>query len=47
MSVKRTSRTGKTYYLHDWIFVDGPAALADQAGKYVKHLGRKSFYELF
>lgn len=31
----------------DWIFVDGPAALADQVGKYVKHLGRESFYELF
>lgn len=31
----------------DWIFVDGPAELADQVSKYVKHLGRESFYELF
>lgn len=31
----------------DWIYIDGPAKLADQLGKYVKHLGRESMYELY
>ena len=31
----------------DWIHVGGPGRLAGQVGKYVKHVGRESFYELF
>lgn len=33
--------------IDDWIYVDGPAALSDQVGKYIQHLGKDSFYELF
>ncbi len=33
--------------IDDWIYVDGPAVLADQVKKYIKHLGQDSFYELF
>ena len=33
--------------IDDWIFVDGPADLADQVGQYIKHLGQESFYDLF
>jgi len=33
--------------IDDWIFVDGPEALTDQLGKYIRHLGKESFYELF
>ena len=33
--------------IDDWIYVDGPADLADQVCKYIKHLGQESFYELF
>jgi hypothetical protein len=33
--------------IDDWIYVNGPADLADQVGQYIKHLGRDSFYELF
>jgi len=29
-----------------WIFLDGPALLADLVNKYVKHLGKESFFEL-
>lgn len=29
-----------------WIFLDGPGALAPLVRKYVKHLGRESFFEL-
>ena len=31
----------------DWIHIGGPGTLADQVGKYIKHLGRESMYELF
>ena len=31
----------------DWIYVGGPAGLSDQVDKYIKHLGRDTFYELF
>jgi hypothetical protein len=31
----------------DWIHIGGPGSLTDQVGKYVKHLGRESMYELF
>jgi hypothetical protein len=31
----------------DWIHIGGPGPLTDQVGKYVKHLGRESMYELF
>ena len=33
--------------IDDWIHVGGPGALAAQVRKFVKHLGRESFYELF
>ena len=33
--------------IDDWIYVGGPATLADQVGKYIQHLGQESFYELF
>lgn len=33
--------------IDDWIYVDGPAELSAQLGKYIKHLGQESFYELF
>ena len=33
--------------IDDWIHVDGPSELADQVGKYIKHLGQESFFELF
>jgi hypothetical protein len=51
-----TDKTARTFVterycfkgsVDDWIFVDGPAQLADQVGKYIQHLGRESFYELF
>jgi hypothetical protein len=29
-----------------WIFLDGPKALAELVDKYVKHLGKESFFEL-
>lgn len=29
-----------------WMFLDGPGALAPLVRKYVKHLGRESFYDL-
>lgn len=29
-----------------WLFLDGPGALAPLVRKYVKHLGRESFFEL-
>jgi hypothetical protein len=31
----------------DWIHVGGPGPLTDQVGKYIKHVGRESIYELF
>ena len=31
----------------DWIYIDGPAGLDKQVGKYMKHLGRESFFDLF
>lgn len=31
----------------DWIYIDGPAKLPNQIKKYIKHLGRESFFELF
>jgi hypothetical protein len=33
--------------IDDWIYIDGPAPLTEQADKYIKHLGRDSFYELY
>jgi len=33
--------------IDDWIFVGGPAPLADQVDKYIKHLRQDSFYELY
>lgn len=30
----------------DWMFLDGPAALPKLVGKYVKHLGTESFFDL-
>jgi len=30
----------------DWIFIGGSGILSSQVGKFVKHLGRESFYEL-
>lgn len=33
--------------VEDWISLDGPAPLAACVKKYVKHLGRESFYDLF
>jgi hypothetical protein len=32
--------------LDDWIYIDGPAGLDDQVGKYLKHVGRESFFNL-
>jgi len=32
--------------IEDWIFLDGPAPLADLLDKFAKHLGKESFYEL-
>jgi hypothetical protein len=32
--------------IDDWIRLDGPATLAKLVGKYVKHLGQKSFFDL-
>lgn len=32
--------------IDNWIPLDGPAPLADLMGKYVKHLGKESFFEL-
>ena len=32
--------------IDDWIFLDGPAPLADLLDKYARHLGKESFYEL-
>jgi hypothetical protein len=29
-----------------WVFLDGPAALVELVDKYVKHLGKESFFEL-
>ncbi len=29
-----------------WVFLEGPAALAELVDKYVKHLGKESFFEL-
>lgn len=31
----------------DWIFIGAPAPLKKLAAKYLKHLGRESFFELF
>ena len=33
--------------LDNWIYVGGPAPLADQVDRYIKHLGQDSFYELY
>ena len=30
----------------DWVFLDGPATLAQLVDKYVKHLGQPSFFDL-
>jgi hypothetical protein len=32
--------------IDDWIYIDGPAPLADLVQEYVPHLGQESFYEL-
>ena len=32
--------------IDDWIFLDGPAPLSKLVRKYVKHLGKESFFEL-
>jgi len=32
--------------IDDWIFLGGPAPLADLLDKFAKHLGKESFYEL-
>ncbi len=32
--------------IDDWVFLDGPAPLADLLDKYARHLGKESFYEL-
>lgn len=32
--------------IDDWIFIDGPAPLANHIKKYVRHLGQESFYDL-
>jgi len=32
--------------IDDWIFLSGPAPLADLLDKFAKHLGKESFYEL-
>ena len=33
--------------IDDWIYLAGPEELANLAKEYLKHLGQKSFYELY
>ena len=33
--------------IDDWIYLNGPAPLAEQIRKYIRHLGRESLYELY
>ena len=32
--------------MEDWVFLEGPAPLSELVGKYVRHLGKESFFEL-
>jgi hypothetical protein len=32
--------------IDQWIFLDGPAPLSQLVDKYVRHLGKESFFEL-
>ena len=46
---KRMFHVGRWCFLggiDNWMFLDGPATLAKLVGKYVKHLGTESFFEL-
>lgn len=33
--------------IDDWIYIGGPDSLGKQAKKFIKHLGKESFFELY